>query len=192
MAPSRRPKPVTGLSAARRPNFSSRRGGPGAARTCADSRVDMTEFVLPNDTNTHGSVLGGRVMHWIDLAAGLSAMRFSGKPVVTASVDELHFLGSVKLGETAVLRAEVTQAWHTSVEVHVQVQAEDMATGIRRPTTAAYLTFVAVDSKGRPTAVPPIKLRTPAEERRARHADIRREHRRESRKRILAEMGVEG
>jgi acyl-CoA hydrolase len=151
----------------------------------------MVEFVLPNDTNTHGNALGGRVMHWIDLAAGLSAMRFSGQPVVTASVDELHFLSPVRLGETAVLQAEVTQAWHSSLEVHVQVHAEDMLHGTRRPTTTAYLTFVAVDGKGRPVAVPPIKLRTPAEERRARQADVRRKHRQESRKRIYTEMGIE-
>lgn len=150
----------------------------------------MVEFVLPNDTNTHGNVLGGRVMHWIDLAAALSAMRFSGCAMVTASVDELHFLGPVHLGETAVLQAEVTQAWHTSVEVQVHVHAEDMRTGVRRPTTTAYLTFAALDEKGRPTPVPPIKLRTPAEERRSREADVRRARRQESRRRVLKEAGI--
>ncbi len=150
----------------------------------------MVELVLPNDTNTHGNVLGGRVMHWIDLAAAIAAMRFSGRPVVTASVDELHFLGPVNLGEAAVLRAEVTQAWRTSVEVHVQVHAEDVRHGVRRPTTTAYLTFAALDEKGRPAAVPPIALRNAAERRRAREADARRVRRQESRRRVHQEMGI--
>ncbi len=151
----------------------------------------MLELILPNDTNLHGSALGGRVMHWIDLCAAISAMRFAGRPMVTASVDELHFLGPVRLGEMAVLRGEVTQAWHSSVEVHVQVEAEDMLHGTRRPTTSAYLTFVAVDEQGLPARVPPIRLLSPAEERRAREADERRERRLESRRRIRSREGLE-
>jgi len=150
----------------------------------------MVELVLPNDTNTHGTLLGGRVMHWIDMAAALSAMRYTGQPVVTASVDELHFLAPVELGETAVLRAEVTQAWHSSVEVHVQVHAEDMMHGTQRPTTAAYLTFVALDEAGRPAPVPVIRLRTAREARRAREADERRARRQLSRQRVLRESGL--
>lgn len=150
----------------------------------------MVEVVLPNDTNLHGACLGGRVMHWIDMCAAVSAMRFSGKSMVTASVDELHFLGSIHLGEYAVLSGEVTMAWGHSVEVQVQVQAEDMLKGTRRPTTAAYLTFVAVDDKGRPTNVPPIRLLNPAEEKRGREAEERRVRRLESRKRIREKVGL--
>ena len=151
----------------------------------------MIEIVLPNDANVHCAALGGRVMHWIDMCAAISAMRFAGRPMVTASVDELHFLGPVRLGEMAVLRAEVTQAWRTSVEVHVQVEAEDLLHGTRRPTTSAFLTFVAVDSKGAPTTVPALKITSPVEARRAREADARRVRRLESRRRIRRERGLE-
>ena len=159
-------------------------------RTCADSRVQMAEVILPNDTNTQGNVLGGRIMHWIDMCAAVSAMRFAGTAMVTASVDELHFLGPATIGEMVLLRAEVTQAWHSSVEVDVQVEAEDMIHGTRRPTTAAYLTFVAVDKQGRPTSVPGLRTLTPAEAKRAREADERRGRRLESRKRINRDRGL--
>ena len=107
-------------------------------------------------------------------------------------MDELHFLGPVRLGELAVLRGEVTQAWRTSVEVQVQVEAEDPLRGSRRPTTSAFLTYVALDERGQPTGVPALKLQTPAEERRAREADQRRERRLQSRRRIRRERGLEG
>lgn len=152
----------------------------------------MIEVVLPNDANIHCAALGGRVMHWIDMCAAIAAMRFSGRPMVTASVDELHFLGPVRLGEMAVLRGEVTQAWGSSVEVEVHVEAEDMLQGLRRPTTAAFLTFVAVDDEGKPAPVPPIELKTPAERKRAREADVRRARRLESRKKIRSERGLDG
>ncbi len=151
----------------------------------------MVEIVLPNDANLHCAALGGRVMHWIDMCAAIAAMRFSGRPMVTASVDELHFLGSVRLGEMAVLRGEVTQAWKSSVEVEVHVDAEDMLQGTRRPTTAAFLTFVAVDDAGHPAPVPPIHLISPSQKKRAREADERRERRLVSRRRIREGLGLE-
>ena len=150
----------------------------------------MVEPLLPNDVNIYGAGLGGRVMHWIDMCAAISAMRFSSREMVTASVDELHFLGPIHLGEMAVLRAEVTQAWHSSVEVEVHVEAEDMLSGARRPINAAFLTFVAVDEAGKPTQIPPLWLKTPAEEKRAREADQRRARRLESRGRIRRASGM--
>lgn len=151
----------------------------------------MVEVVLPNDANIHCAALGGRVMHWIDMCGAIAAMRFTGRPMVTASVDELHFLGAIRLGEMAVLRGEVTQAWKSSVEVEVRVEAEEMLQGTRRPTTAAFLTFVAVDDQGHPTAVPPIHLISPSEKKRAREADERRERRLVSRRKIRAGLGLE-
>ena len=85
--------------------MSGRAAPPAAPRSCADSRVDMAEMVLPNDTNTHGNALGGRVMHWIDMCAAVASMRYAGRPMVTASVDELHFLGPLRIGEMEIGRA---------------------------------------------------------------------------------------
>ena len=137
----------------------------------------MVEIVLPNDANTLGNALGGRVLHWIDLAAAIAAHRHCRSETVTVSLDQMSFLAPIRVGQAAVIHARMTQAWHTSMEIRVDVQCEDLLTGERNETSTAYLTFVAINSKGRPNAVPPLRLETEAERREARAADARREAR---------------
>jgi acyl-CoA hydrolase len=129
----------------------------------------MTELVLPNDANVHGSVLGGRVMHLIDICAAIAANRHSGSGVVTAAVDGIEFLHPVAVGQILVLKASVNLAASTSMEVGVKVWSEDPRRGGRCHTSSAYLTFVAVDASGRPVPVPAVLPET--EEERRRHGD---------------------
>jgi acyl-CoA hydrolase len=127
----------------------------------------MTQMVLPNDANTFGNALGGMVMHWVDLAAAISARRFCGTGVVTASMDSLSFINPIPVGQVARLRARVTWCGRTSMEVRVDVEAEDLDRREVRPTSVAYLTFVSLDEDGRPTPVPKLILETDKE--RAEH-----------------------
>jgi acyl-CoA hydrolase len=145
---------------------------PATVGTPRASRVETAQLVLPGLTNTHGTIFGGILMQWIDIAAGIAAGRHSGHPVVTASMDRLHFLGPVHLGEVVILQAQVNYVARTSMEVGVRVFAENPGTTTRRQTTRAYLTFVAVDEAGRPQEVPALRPQT-AEERR-RFADAQR------------------
>jgi acyl-CoA hydrolase len=140
----------------------------------SDSHVEMTELVLPNDTNQLGNLLGGRLMHWVDIAAALSAQRHSGRICVTASVDEMSFLGPVKLGQVVRLRASVNRAFHTSMEVGVHVIVEDFRTGDTRHVSTAYLTFVAIDEFGRGVPVPTLEPESDDEKRRYQDAEERR------------------
>jgi len=134
----------------------------------------MIELVLPNDANTMGNVLGGRVLHWIDLAAAIVAHRHCRTEAVTASMDEVSFLAPIRVGQMAVIGARMTYVGRTSMEIRVDVQSEDLMSGTRRQTSTAYLTFVAVDDKGRPTEVPPLLLETEDEKREAQAAEGRR------------------
>jgi acyl-CoA hydrolase len=145
-----------------------------AARPCKQSQVEMTEMVLPNDTNRLGNLLGGRLMHMIDIAAAIAAARHTNRVCVTASVDELHFLHPIKEGEVIILQASVNRAFHTSVEVGVRVTKENLLTGQRKHTNTAYLTFVATDDDGRPVSVPPVKPESKDEKRRFGDAARRR------------------
>jgi acyl-CoA hydrolase len=147
---------------------------PTHRRTPRASRVETAQIVLPGLTNTHGTIFGGMLMQWIDIAGGIASARHSGGAVVTASMDRLHFLTPVRLGEIVILQAQVNFAGTTSMEVGVRVFAEDQATFERRQTTRAYLTFVAVDDAGRPRAVPPLVLETTEEKRRFKDAQRRR------------------
>jgi acyl-CoA hydrolase len=135
----------------------------------------MTELVLPNDTNRLGNLLGGRLMHWIDIVAAIAASRHTNRVCVTASVDELHFLNPVKQGEVVVLRASVNRVFRTSLEVGVNVTTENTLTGDSQHTNTAYLTFVAIDDDGRPVAAAPVRPVTLVEKRRFRDAARRRE-----------------
>lgn len=135
----------------------------------------MTELVLPNDTNQLGNLLGGRLMHWVDIAAALSAQRHSGRVAVTASVDEMNFLGPVKLGQVVHLKASVNHAFNTSMEVGVRAEVEDYRTGDIRHVNTAYLTFVAIDEFGRGVAVPEIVPHSEDEKRRYEAAQARRD-----------------
>ncbi|HLQ66181.1 MAG TPA: acyl-CoA thioesterase [Candidatus Limnocylindrales bacterium] len=134
----------------------------------------MVELVLPNDANTQGNVLGGRVLHWIDLAAAIVAHRHCRTETVTVSLDQMSFLAPIKIGQLALIAARMTFTGRTSMEIRVDVQAEDLLTGERRQTSTAYLTFVAIDKQGRPATVPPLLLETDEDRREWREAEGRR------------------
>ena len=148
-----------------------------ALKTPSASSVELTELVLPNDTNQLGNLLGGRLMHWVDIAAALSAQKHCNRICVTASVDEMSFLRPVKLGQVVQLRASVNRAFHTSMEVGVHVDVEDFRTGDIRHVSSAYLTFVAIDEIGHAVAVPELHPETSDEKERFAAAEARRAHR---------------
>lgn len=143
-------------------------------KTPRATRVETAQIVLPGLTNVHGTIFGGMLMQWIDIAAGIAAARHADGPVVTASMDRLHFMTPVHLGEVVILQAQVNFAARTSMEVGVRVFSENRENMSRRQTTRAYLTFVAVDANGRPRAVPPLLLETAADRRRFADASRRR------------------
>ncbi|MGV3586804.1 MAG: acyl-CoA thioesterase [Adhaeribacter sp.] len=118
------------------------------------SFTTMTELVLPNDTNTLNNLMGGRMMHWLDIVSAISAQKHSNRIVVTASVDNVSFKNSIKLGSVVTLEAQVTRAFNSSIEVHVNVYAEDIPSGTKFKSNEAFLTFVAVDQSGNPIDVP--------------------------------------
>lgn len=138
------------------------------------SHVEMVQLVLPGDTNSHGTVFGGKVLQWIDIAGAVSAMRHATKPVVTASIDRVDFLAPGKLGHAIVLKSQVNYAGRTSMEVGVEVEAEDPMTGKRVLTTRALVTYVAVGKTGRPVRVPKLLPETKEEKQRAQAAERRR------------------
>ena len=146
-------------------------------KTPAESRVEMTELVMPGQTNAPGILFGGVVLAWMDVAAGVAAIRHSGGPTVTASMDGVGFLEPIRLGDIVVLRAQVNWTGRTSMEVGVRVDCEHPKTGERRYTTKADLTFVAVDEHGRPRPVPPIAPETDEEKRRYEDAKARHDAR---------------
>jgi len=118
-----------------------------------ESFVVMTELVLPNDTNTFGNLMGGRLMYWMDIAAALAAMKHCGAPVVTASVDNISFENPIRLGNVVHIQAKVSRAFNTSMEVHLNVWGEDALKQYRYKSNEAYFTFVALDSNGKPIKV---------------------------------------
>lgn len=148
-----------------------------APRPVRDSQSEMAEIVLPNDANPLNALLGGRLMHWIDLAAALAAHRHSRHYVVTASVDHLDFVTPVHVGELVILKSSVNRAFHTSMEIGVRVHVENYIAATTRHVSSAYLTFVAVDREGRHLPVPPVIPETAEEKRRYEDAGRRREHR---------------
>ena len=123
----------------------------------SDSLIVMTELVLPNDTNLHGNLMGGRLMYWMDIGAALAGSKHSNAPVVTASVDNISFTNPVKLGNVVHIEAKVTRAFNTSMEVHINVWGEDIMQQYRYKSNEAYYTFVALDPNGRPYPVPGIE-----------------------------------
>lgn len=149
------------------------------ARPVAKSISEMTELVLPNDANPMSSLLGGRLMHWIDLAGAMAALRHARSYVVTASTDHVDFHFPVRVGDLVILRASVNRVFHTSMEVGVKVWVESFFTGERHHVSSAYLTFVAVDPNGCKKAVAPVIPESPDEIRRYEDAGRRRQLRRE-------------
>ena len=149
--------------------------------------VENTELVLPPDTNHHGTVFGGRVLQWIDITASITAQRFAGKKVVTASIDQMHFIVPIQLGNVVILKACVNSAHRTSMEIGVRVEREDVLTGENEHAATAYLTFVAMDEHMNPTEVPRLNPSNDDEIRRAEEAIMRRESRLLHRKSLLAQ-----
>lgn len=147
-------------------------------RPVSASQSEMTEIVLPNDANPLGALLGGQLMHWIDMAGALAAHRHSRNYVVTASIDHLDFLIPVHVGDLVVLRSSVNRAFHTSMEIGVKVFVENYIAATRHHVSSAYLTFVAVDRQGRHLAVPPVIAETDEQKRRFDDAGRRRDLRR--------------
>lgn len=146
-------------------------------RTVAESQSEMAEVVLPNDTNPLGNLLGGRLMHFIDIAGAMACHRHARSYVVTASMDHLDFLSPVHVGDLLILKSSVNRAFKTSMEVGVKVYVENYITGASRHVSSAYLTFVAVDREGRRLPVPPIIPETEEEKHRFEGALRRRQSR---------------
>jgi acyl-CoA hydrolase len=142
----------------------------------------MAHLVLPHHANVHGTVLGGTVMHWIDMAAAVVANRHCRRPVVTAAIDEMSFLAPIQVGQLALIHARITLVDRSSMEIRVDVESEDLLSGERRHTSTAFVTFVALDPvTRRPTPVPPLVLETDAEREENARAQERRRLRLEHR-----------
>lgn len=142
----------------------------------SETRVELTQLVLPQYTNAIGTIFGGQVAAWIDMCAAISAQRFCRTQVVTVSIDELHFKHPIQRGHIAIFRSSVNAAWNRSIEVGVRVEGEDPLTGIRTHTASAYTTFVSLVD-GRTAAVPRAVSVTEDELRRHAEAEIRRRNR---------------
>jgi acyl-CoA hydrolase len=151
-----------------------------------DSLSEYSELALPTDANALGNVLGGKVMHLVDLAAAMAAIRHARRPCVTASVDSLHFLHPVRIGQLILLRSSVNRVFRSSMEVGVQVETETLMTGEKLHTCSAYLTFVALDERGKAMEVPTVIPETDDEKRRYEQAGERREYRLALRNRLRA------
>lgn len=142
-----------------------------------ETRSEYSELCLPNDTNTLGTMLGGHVMHLVDLCGAIAAMRHARGPVVTASIDQMTFLHAVQQGELVLLRSQVNRVFRTSMEVGVKVWVENLVSGELRHTSSAYLTFVAVDRTRKRVELPPIVPESEEDHRRYSAAAERREYR---------------
>lgn len=157
------------------------------------SQVEMVELVLPNDTNQLGNLLGGRLMHWIDIAAAMAAARHSNHVCVTAAVDGISFLEPIRLGELVTIKASVNRVFNTSMEIGVKVFSENPLTGGRRHSNSAFLTFVSIDKDRKPVKSMPVVPELPDEVRRYEQALFRREDRlrhREEAKRLWSDAGA--
>lgn len=147
------------------------------ARPVRESISEYTEIALPNDANPLGNLLGGRIMHLVDVAAAMSAMRHARCPVVTAAVDHMNFLYPVHIGQLVILRASVNRVFSTSMEVGVKVWVEDLRTGAVKHTSSAYLTFVCLDDQGNRIAAPQVIPESDEERHRFEDAGQRRAYR---------------
>ncbi len=147
----------------------------------SESRVEMTELAMPTDANNLGTVFGGRIVQWMDLAGAMAARRHARTPVVTAAMDELTFQAPVRLGHVAILTARVNAAFGSSMEVEVEVFDENPDTGVRRRCCDGFLTFVSLGPDNKPAPVPPLLLAGHEEEQREKMAHVRRARRLASR-----------
>ncbi len=151
--------------------------GGQATRGAYASQSEMTELILPNDANTLGNLLGGRLMHLIDLVAAMAAYRHARTHVVTASMDHIDFIAPVHVGDLLILKSRVNRGYRTSMEVGVKVWAENAIEGTHRHVASAYLTFVAVNAAGVPVPIPQLLTEDEEGERRFQDAGRRREQR---------------
>ncbi len=152
-----------------------------AARPVSETHCEYSELALPNDANPLGNLIGGRVMHLVDVAGAIAAMRHARMPVVTASIDHMTFLHPIHIGELVILKSTINRVFRTSMEVGVKIFVENLRTGMVRHTSSAYLTFVAIDSEGNRMPIPPVKPESHDEQRRYREAGERRQYRLELR-----------
>jgi len=141
----------------------------------SESCVEMTEIVMPQDTNTLGTIFGGKVMQWMDIAAAICGFRHCRTAVVTASVDSLSFVTPIKIGDIVSIRASVNFTAKTSLEIGVRVEAEEPLTGKKKHASSAYFTFVSVDGNNRPIPSPPVLPESEIEKRRFQEGQKRRE-----------------
>ena len=148
-----------------------------AGKRASESATEMVQVVLPNDANPLGFILGGTVMHLIDIAGAIACHRHTRTLLVTAAVDGLEFLHPIKVGDLIILKARVTCVFNTSLEVRVEVYSEETLTGKRRQTSRAFLTFVGIDRAGSRIAVPPLLIETEEEKRECEAAHERRAQR---------------
>jgi acyl-CoA hydrolase len=144
-------------------------------KTPSESKIIMTEIVLPNDTNALHNLRGGKILHWMDIASAIAAGKHSNSIVVTASVDNVSFENPIKLGDVVTITAKVTRNFNTSLETHIEVWAENLPSQTRYRCNEAYYTFVALDSNGRPRKVNPLSPETDEEKRQFESALRRRE-----------------
>jgi acyl-CoA hydrolase len=147
---------------------------PPSPKRWQDSATETSQVVLPNDSNPLGYLLGGTVMHMIDITGAIACHRHTNALALTAGVDSLDFLHPVKVGDIVILKSRVTCTFRTSLEVEVEVYSESITSGERRLTSHAYLTFVSLDDEGKPKDVPPLLIETPADEEECRRAHVRR------------------
>jgi acyl-CoA hydrolase len=157
-----------------------------APKPASASATETVQVVLPNDANPLGFILGGTVMHLIDIAGAIACHRHTRSLLVTAAVDGLQFLHPIKVGDLIILRARVTAAWSTSLEVEVEVFSEETLTGVRRLTSRDYLTFVAIDRDGQRVRIPGLVLETDDDRQKAADADQRRAERLKARRALEA------
>src|SRR3989454_195841 len=157
------------------------------AKRAAESATEMVQVVLPNDANPLGYILGGTVMHLIDIAGAIACHRHTRSLLVTAAVDDLQFLHSIKVGDLIILKSHVTCVFTTSLEVQVEVFSEETLTGRRQLTSRAYLTFVAIARDGQRVPVPPLLVETDEERRVCEQAHARRAERLKKKNVVMGE-----
>ncbi len=156
-------------------------------KTPTDSQIEMREMVMPSDTNPNGTIFGGKIMSWIDIAAAMCAQRHCNSPVVTVHIDDISFLSPIKVGHHVIIKASMNFVGTTSMIIGVKVQGENPLNGQIYNTTKAYLTFVSLDDYGKPVEVPKLKCVTEQEKRRYKNAIKRKDLKNTLREQLLKE-----
>ena len=144
-------------------------------KSASESQIQMREMVMPGDTNIHGTIFGGQIMAWIDIAGAMVATKHCNNPVVTANISDIDFISPIKVGHHVIIKASINYAGKSSMIIGVKVQSENPYTGQIRTTTKAYLTFVALDEFGKPVEVPKVDPKTDDDKRRFDNAKKRKE-----------------